>query len=276
MFCWSSIAGIVCALTLSIVSARAEDLLRYPDWSGLWRRAEGGPIRYDPSKGQTAQEIPLTTEYQAIYEASVKDLAEGGQGNNVHAVCVPSGMPRVMTANQPIEFVVTPKITYINFTGEMPRRIYTDGRRWPEEEEPSFSGYSLGKWIDDDGGRRLDVLEIETRHMKGPRTFDGYGNPLHEDNQTIVKERIYLDKVDAEILHDDITTIDHALTRPYTVNKTYRRLADTRWIENICSVGNNYVLIGTEIYMLRADGLLMPIKKGQKPPDLRYFDQPPK
>jgi hypothetical protein len=43
------------------------------------------------------------------------------------------------------------------------------------------------------------------------------------------------------------------------------------WIENICSVGNQHVQIGKEGYFLSADGLLMPSKKGQPAPDLRYF-----
>ena len=47
--------------------------------------------------------------------------------------------------------------------------------------------------------------------------------PLHQDNQTIIKERIYLDKTDPNMLHDEITTIDHALTRPWIVTKDYRR-----------------------------------------------------
>jgi hypothetical protein len=53
------------------------------------------------------------------------------------------------------------------------------------------------------------VLEVETRLIKGPRTLDGL-LPTHKDNQTIVKERIYLDKANPNILHDEITMIDHA------------------------------------------------------------------
>ena len=66
-----------------------------------------------------------------------------------------------------------------------------------------------------------DVLEVETRGFKGPRTFDGSGIPLHEDNETIIKERIYLDKADKDLLHIEITTIDHALTRPWAVVRPY-------------------------------------------------------
>ena len=55
---------------------------------------------------------------------------------------------------------------------------------------------------------------------KGPRAYDTSGLPLHADNQTVVKERIYLDKTNPDVLNDEITTIDHALTRPWTVTKT--------------------------------------------------------
>jgi hypothetical protein len=87
----------------------------------------------------------------------------------------------------------------------MPRRIYTDGRAWPNDPEPTFAGYSIGRWIDADGDGRYDALEVETRHMKGPRTLEGSGLPLHKDNQTMVKERIFLDKTNPDILYDEIT-----------------------------------------------------------------------
>src|SRR5262245_14936776 len=106
----------------------------------------------------------------------------------------------------------------------MLRRIYTDGRDWPKVLEPSFIGYSIGKWIDEGATGPYNLLEVETRNLKGPRSFDPSGIPLHKDNQTVVLERIYLDKADSNILRDDITTIDHALTRPWTVTKNYRRV----------------------------------------------------
>jgi hypothetical protein len=48
---------------------------------------------------------------------------------------------------------------------------------------------------------------------------------------------------------------------------------DPIWIEAICAEGNEHVRIGKENYMMSADGYLMPAKKGQAPPDLRYFNQ---
>jgi hypothetical protein len=183
-------------------------------------------------------------------------------------------MPRVMIAYEPFEVIVTPEITYVrvDHLGEF-RRIYTDGRDWPAEIRPSFEGYSIGKWVDQDGVGRYNALEVETRGFKGPRAYDASGLPLHRDNQSVFKERIYLDGANPNLLHDDITVIDHGLTRPWTVNKTYRRNTNPRpiWIEYICAEGQQLVWIGNQGYMLSADGLLMPAKKDQPPPDLRYF-----
>ncbi len=50
--------------------------------------------------------------------------------------------------------------------------------------------------------------------MKGPRAYDTSGLPLHSDNRTIVTERLHLDRNDPNLLLDEITTFDDALTRP--------------------------------------------------------------
>jgi len=154
--------------------------------------------------------------------------------------------------------------------------LRTDGRDFPTDQEPSFAGYSIGKWLDTDNDGRFDTLEVETRNFKGPRTFGPTGIPLHEDNQTIVKERLYLDKGDLDIMHNEITVFDHALTRPWTVNKRYSRIHNVLWYEDNCTENNHHVIVGKEDYFVGADGVLMPSRKGQKPPDLRYFEETPK
>jgi hypothetical protein len=183
-------------------------------------------------------------------------------------------MPRAMNVIFPMEIIIQPHVTHILIEYlSMLRRIYTDGRDWPKDEDPSFMGYSIGKWIDQDGDGRYDVLEVETRDLKNPRAFDASGIPLHADGQTVVKERIFLDKANKNILHDEITTYDHALTHPWTVMKNYDRVTNPIWVEAECAEGNVHVHIGKETYMLGADGDLMPAKKGQQPPDLKYFKQ---
>jgi len=155
----------------------------------------------------------------------------------------------------------------------MPRRIYTDGRDFPKDGEPGYAGYSIGKWLDTDGDGRFDTLEVESRGFKGPRHYDASGLPLHHDNESVFKERIYLDKANKNIMRNEITVYDHALTRPWTVTRGYVKNLNPQpqWPEFICAEGNGHVMVGKENYFLSADGLLMPSHKGQEPPDARYF-----
>jgi hypothetical protein len=92
---------------------------------------------------------------------------------------------------------------------------------------------------------------------------------IEYDNQV----RIYLDKTNNDLLHDEVTTIDNALTQPWTVLKTYRRERDPIWFDYNCPEGNHHVRIGKENYYISEDGALWPSKKGQTPPQLKYFDQ---
>jgi hypothetical protein len=109
---------------------------------------------------------------------------------------------------------------------------------------------SLGKWIDEDGDGRFDTLEIETRGFKGPRVYDTSGIPLHSDNKSVVTERIYLDKANPNILHNRITVVDNALTRRWTVTKSYRRNPNPRvsWPEYVCADGQGHVEIANDNY----------------------------
>ena len=95
------------------------------------------------------------------------------------------------------------------------RRIFTDGRDFPKDERyPQFVGYSVGKWLDTDNDGTYDTLEVETRNMRGPRLMESTGIPLHADNETIVKEKLYLDKDDehpAQRDHDHRSRLHQAL-----------------------------------------------------------------
>jgi hypothetical protein len=68
-----------------------------------------------------------------------------------------------------------------------------------------------------------------------------------------------------------MTTTDSSLTRPWTATKNFRRSRNVMWTENNCTEGNNHVVIGNENYYLSGEGHLMPARKDQPPPDLRYF-----
>jgi hypothetical protein len=272
--------ALALALTIGIVAARADEAAneaaKLPAFSGQWSRASAG-AQWDPTKpGGLRQQAPLTAKYQAVFEANLKSLASGNEAYNGHSRCLPAGMPRMMLAYEPIDLIVTSETTYIRDYFNEFRRIFTDGRAFPAEIEPTFNGYSVGKWEDKDADGRYTLLAVETRGFKGPRVFDATGIPLHDDNKTVIQERIFLDAKNPDRLHDEVTTIDDALTRPWTVTRDYNREHDPVWPEFICAEDNHHVMVGPETYFRGVDGTLMPTRKGQPPPPLRGFDSGPK
>src|SRR5712691_946216 len=152
----STIGAGALAAMLALSSAQAFDDAKYPDFKGQWIRV--GVPRWT----QPGQKAPLTPEYQAVFDANVKEMATGGPGNVPSWYCLPQGMPMMMNIYDPMEIVVTPDITYIliSHVNDSYRRIYTDGRGWPSEGayELIYAGYSIGKWIDEDRDGRYDVL----------------------------------------------------------------------------------------------------------------------
>src|SRR5450631_3213516 len=171
--------ALILALILTVAPAPAQ--MKFPDWSGQWSRVpDGGVPRYDPSKPIRAQDAPLKPEYRARHEASMRDQDAGGFGLDTNYACFPSTMPRTMSGISRMEFLFQAGVTHILFEHMTfaPRRIYTDGR--------------------------FDTLEVETRNIRGPKTWDQTGMPMADDNQAVVKERLYLDQSDPKILHDEI------------------------------------------------------------------------
>ena len=245
------------------------DMSKYPDFAGGWGRGE----MYQWSRGERP---PLIPEYQAVLASNLADRANGGNGADTMYRCFPPGMPRAMHVYSPMEVVITPGTTYLLIDHiHDDRRIFTDGRDWPKDLEPTYAGYSIGHWVDEDGDGTYDVLEVETRGpFKGPRAYDATGLPLHFDNESVFHERLYRDKADPKILHDEITVIDHALTRPWTVDKKYVLDPNPHYnfVEAYCTENPTMIAIGRETYWLSGDGgLLMPVRKDQLPPDLRHF-----
>ena len=154
-----SIGSIVLAAALlaTVAGARALDEAKYPDWRGQWSRIPiaSGPASFDPTKTVGAgQNAPLIPEYKALHEASLADMEAGGFGIDRTNSCYSPGMPRIMNVYTAMEILVLPDAVHILINNIRDnRRIYTDGRDWPDDIDPSYAGYSIGKWIDSTGRR---------------------------------------------------------------------------------------------------------------------------
>ena len=270
----SSICGVALAAAVLATPSAAQvvDFGKYPDFKGQWART-GNPNNWHALAGPP----PLTPEYQKVFADIQADLKAGGAGNWPSTFCIPAGMPAMMSFYDPAEIIIMPETTYIliSHNDNSYRRIYTDGRDWPADPEITFAGYSIGKWVDEDGEGKYNVLEVETRFLKLPRSYDTSGVPFHSDGQAVIKEQIYLDKANRDTLYDEITVMDHALTRPYTKKQMAKRDENPWpvWHSDVCSENNTWVKIGNEPYYRGPEGKLMPSKKNQVPPDLSYFTQ---
>ena len=154
-------------------------------------------------------------------------------------------------------------------------RILTDGRDWPPTiPTPSFAGYSIGRWLDEDGDGRFerwwsDPRAAGPRPMTAPDTFP-QGQPDHRQGAHLS------DPANKDTLYDEITVIDHALTRTVVDREEVRPRHPHAGLGHgsVCAEGNQHVVIEDKPYMLSSDGYLMPSKKGQRPPDLDLLQSP--
>jgi hypothetical protein len=198
----------------------------WPDLRGIWH----------PSFGRVGGGAPkLKGEFLRTYEAV---LAASAADPNYEAPerlsnCEPVGMPYMMTMPYSLEFLYTPgKITVQQEALMQLRRIFMDGRALPVDPEPTYFGYSVGRW---EGG----TLVVETVGTR-PGQRLGIRGITNGPNLKIT-ERIYLDPQDSDLLHLDFTYEDpDALVEPWQQTHTFRR--DTQWemLEYVCAENDRH------------------------------------
>jgi len=257
------VAAVGCC---AVAAAQPQAAKRYPDWSGQWNRI--GSLAYPPDGYEKAGPPPLTPEYQRVWQGYLARKKEGGgPAGDPPSTCLPPGMPRVMTMSFPMEIIIKPDVTYIYAEWDSDlRRVYTDGRKWNDKIEfpTSFDGYSIGEWRDENGDGEYDMLAIDTRYIAGDRSFDSNSVPLAKNNSTQMHEE--LRRVDDKTLENRITTVDDALTRPWSVTRRYSlERDDILWVEYVCTENNRHLrLAGDQWYFInRREGRLDPTQKGQ-------------
>ena len=219
------------ALMLSIASVRAVDS-NYPDWRGQWNRfiVPGVDAPMNPGFDQTKpwgleQQAPLTAEYRKVLMDSMADQVKGGLGNYPSARCVPGGMPHMMFAFMPQEYVITPNTTYILLGyNDHYRRVFTDGRELPKNPEPAWFGYSVGKWVG-------NTFVVESSGFNDKSWIDDDGHPHSDALHTTERFR----RPDVGHLIMDITIDDpKAYVKPWSATVHFHLLPDYELIESVC------------------------------------------
>jgi|SRR5271166_5115913 len=145
-----------------------------------------------------------------------------------YGYCMPPGVPRIDYAGGVFKVLQTPGETaflYETLVGMIFRQVFTDGRPLPASTEPTWLGYSVGRW---DG----DTFVVETTGLRDGGWLDTRKAHPHTD-ALHVTERFR--RTDVGHMQLAITIDDpKAYRRPWTVNTTLNLLPDTELLEAFC------------------------------------------
>jgi hypothetical protein len=204
-----------------------------PDFSGVWEndgydpnRAEGlagGPpktVFFDLAHGLSGP--PPYQPWAA--EIARKRAADFGK-DNPDARCLPLGVLQMMAHPLPKKILHTAGVLVILHERNMEfRQIFTDGRPLPVDPNPSWSGYSTGRW-------EKDTLVVRTSGFRDGLWADFGGSPL-TDRASIIERfrRPSYGRLEVEVTVDD----PGAYTRPWTVRLNQHVALDTELLEYAC------------------------------------------
>jgi len=167
--------------------------------------------------------VPMTDEARKIHTARATGLL-GYEEPDAH--CLPQGVPKINMAPVPFRIVQTDKLVVIVYEAfNLWRQVHLDGRDWADDLNPSWMGYSKGRW-------EGDALVVETRGLNGKQWLDHGGLPASE--KLTVVERFRRPTFGA--LEIDITITDPTYyIKPWTATPKLRLVPDTELFEFICN-----------------------------------------
>jgi len=193
-----------------------------PDLSGLWQPVSGGP---DPQFADIAKEVKGGLPFQKWAADLVKARRAQNNKDDPDGHCQPLGTVKMHLHPYPRKLIQLPGLIVILYERDtVYRQIFTDGRPSPMDPQPSFYGYSTGKW-------EGDTLVVQTNGFKDGLWLDISGTPLTEAAK--VTERYHrpnFGKLEIDITVDD----SKAYTKPWTIRVNQSLAVDTELLEFYC------------------------------------------
>jgi hypothetical protein len=203
-----------------------------PDLSGIWAVECGiygdscfiRSLFFDLAKDLNPSDVEMTPWASAIQ----KQRENRNHVDDPYGYCLPPGVPRIDFSGGPFKILHSPGVTaflHETLVGMIFRQVLTDGRPLPAVSEPTWLGYSIGRW---DG----DALVVETAGFKDGGWLDTLKARPHSD-ALHVTERFRR----KDFGHMELTvTIDDpkAYLKPWTVRAALNLLPDTELIEAFC------------------------------------------
>jgi len=190
-----------------------------PDLSGLWGWQPG---RYF---GTIAADLKPEEIAQWARELTANRMEALGKDDPATFACLPQGPRMNLFAPLPVKIVQTPQLLVILSEDLSYRQIFLDGRALPVEPDPSFMGYSVGRW---DG----DTLVVDTIGFKDRTWLDFSGLPHTEALR--ITERIRRTAFGYLEIEETINDAG-VFTRPFTVKFGAQYVPDTELLEFVCA-----------------------------------------
>jgi hypothetical protein len=141
------------------------------------------------------------------------------------AFCRPPGALRILTFPPPRKFIQLPGMVVILSERDVTyRQLFADGRPLPMDPNPSWNGYSTGKW-------EGDTFVVETNGLRDEIWLDRKGSPMTDAARVTERFR----RVNYGHVEIDVTINDpKAYTRPFTVKLNQVILVDTELLDYFC------------------------------------------
>jgi hypothetical protein len=266
MFSKTKIVAAFLMSSLMALPARAQ----MPDWTGVWVLV-GGTL-YDRATAEPANALagdpgarehpPYTPAWEEKYKRNIALVAAGRFPDPITTCGIPVGFPRVMQVVDGYEFVNTPNQTWIlTENGPNVVRVYTDGRKHLADDLiwPTYTGDSVGHW-------EGDTLVFTTIGLRGEdgTIIDRTGAIISDQAHGLTRLRKREDgMMEAKITIEDPV----ALTRSWTVTKTYRKLSgDARIMDYACAENNRNPVdpVTGKTFTLGSDGKPIDVDAKQK------------
>lgn len=200
-----------------------------PDLSGIWHRIRpagaptgpefGNTVTYYMSQGAT---VPFQPWARDLLNKRRYELLGAGRPSE-H--CLPHGIIGAMLPDTPFKFVQNPGLTLILYEQlNQYRQIFTDGRTHPVDPNPTWWGYSIGRW-------EGDTFVVDSRGFNDQTWLDDSGHPHTEAMRSIERfRRVDFGHMDLEVTIDD----PKAYTKPWSVMIHLALMPDTEMIEDVC------------------------------------------
>jgi len=196
------------------------------DLSGFWMPLNRVKHLLNLAADLKPGEVPMQPWAEALYKERIDNNGKDHPGVR----CLPSGIPEKSNIPDGLKVVQTPDLlVFLYESRTIYRQVFTDGRPLPPEDvQPTWMGYSIGKW-------EGDTFVVETRGSNGQTWLDMRGLPATDALHLIERyTRPSMGRINIEVTIDD----PKAYTRPWKVNLSWELIPDTDLIESICEENN--------------------------------------